>query len=124
MPFAYWCVLIAGVMPVFVVAMSKWGTALDNNNPRDWAGSLVGKRRRAYAAHQNCYEAFPFFAAAVLVAGQIGGNTALLNALAALFIAMRIAYVAAYISNRATLRSVAWSLGWFVTIAIFVTPVL
>jgi uncharacterized MAPEG superfamily protein len=119
MTIALWCVLVAGVLPVLAVGIAKWGTPLDNNHPRDWASGLSGYRRRAYAAHHNAYEAFPFFAAAVLAAAVMQAPQGPVNALAFVFIAARLAYLAAYITDRATLRSVLWVIGWAATLAIF-----
>lgn len=122
MTIAIWCVLALGVLPVLTVAVAKWGTALDNRHPRDWAGTLDGYRRRAYAAHQNGYEAFPFFAAAVLAAELQQAPRGTLDTLALVVVAARLAYVLAYVVDRSTLRSIVWSIGWFATIAIFLTP--
>lgn len=119
-----WCVLAVGVLPVLTVAVAKWGTKLDNNHPRDWAQSLHGYRRRAYAAHQNGYEAFPLFAVAVLVAEINGGPRGIIDTLAIIVLAARLAYIACYISDKATLRSLAWSIGWLGSIAIFLTPLM
>ena len=123
MSIALWCVLLAGIMPVITTGIAKWGAPFDNNHPRDWANSLVGYRRRAYSAHQNAYEAFPFFAAAVLAAGATGTAQGLVNLLALVFIAARVGYTAAYLADLATARSVLWAIGWFVTIAIFTSAV-
>jgi uncharacterized MAPEG superfamily protein len=122
MTIALWCVLLAGVLPVLTVALAKWGAKLDNNHPRDWAQSLEGYRRRAYAAHQNGYEAFPFFAAAVLAAQWAESPQSTVDMLALIVIAARLAYVGAYAADMATPRSIVWSIGWFGTIAIFTAP--
>jgi uncharacterized MAPEG superfamily protein len=122
MTVALWCVLIAAVLPVISAGIAKWGTALDNNHPRDWADGLTGYRRRAYAAHHNAFEAFPFFAAAVLTATVLQAPAATVNALALTFIAARIAYLAFYVSDNANLRSIVWIIAWAATIAIFTAP--
>lgn len=123
MPTAYWCVLFAGLLPVLTVGLAKAGGRLDNNNPRDWAGQLAGYRRRAHAAHLNHFEAFPLFAAAVIVAKSLGAPAGPVDALALTFVAARIAYTACYMLDWATLRSVVWLVGWMATIAIFASPV-
>ncbi|MCX7323256.1 MAG: MAPEG family protein [Hyphomicrobiales bacterium] len=119
MTMALWCVLVAGILPVVAAGIAKWGTVLDNNHPRDWANSLGGYRRRAYAAHHNAYEAFPFFAAAVIVANITDAPQGMVNILAIVFIAARIGYTAAYMADLSTPRSILWAVGWFATIAIF-----
>lgn len=121
MPFAYWCILVAALMPYFIVSYAKAGSG-DNNHPRDSADKLDGARRRAYAAHQNALEAFPFFAAAVIASAQLGGSISTINWLAAVFILARIAHPICYINDIATMRSVVWGIGMLATIAIFVLP--
>ncbi len=123
MTVALWCVLLAGMLPVFTTGIAKWGIKLDNNHPRDWAGSLHGYRRRAYAAHQNAYEAFPFFAASVIAAMLTNAPQSVVNTLAVLFIAARLGYTAAYLRDAATARSILWAIGWFATIAIFTATI-
>ena len=41
-----------------------------------------------------------------------------------LFVIVRIAYVFTYIGNRPTLRSILWSIGFAINIAIFFLPAL
>lgn len=126
MALAFWCVLAMGVMPVATVGLAKAGrVTLDsqgNHAPRDWAQSLDGVRRRAYAAHLNHFEAFPLFAAAVLVATTQGAPMATVNALALAVVAIRLAYTACYLADLAALRTLAWIAGWLLTLAIFVLP--
>ena len=122
MPLAFWCVLIAALMPYLLVAYAKAG-ARDNNRPRDAAESLQGAQRRAYAAHQNSFETFPFFAAAVITAQLLGAGGTTLNVLAGIYILIRVAYAYFYIADIATTRSLVWGAGLFVNIAIFVLPV-
>jgi len=121
MSIALWTVLLAAVMPVLTVVLAKRaGGAYDNTNPRIWAQNLEGFRRRAYAAHQNHFEFFPFFAVAVLL-GEWKGGAGFGNALALVIIAARLAYTAFYLTDRANLRSIAWTIAWVGTITLFVT---
>lgn len=61
MTIAYWCVLVAGLMAPFTVAIAKWGRRdFDNSEPRAWLDKQSGLRRRADFAHRNHFEAFPF----------------------------------------------------------------
>lgn len=121
MPFAYWCVLIAALLPLPFVAYAKSGSR-DNNTPRDSADKLEGAKRRAYAAHQNIYENFPFFAAAVIIAITQGANAATVSTLAAIYVVLRIAYGICYIKDAASLRSLCYMLSLFANIAIIVLP--
>ncbi|MDP5007508.1 MAG: MAPEG family protein [Glaciimonas sp.] len=121
MTIAYWCVLIAGLMPVFTVIFAKaGGRNMDNHEPRTWLEKQSGFRRRADYAHRNHFEAFPFFAAAVIIAQQLHVAQASINALAILFIVARLAYTAFYLIDKASLRSLAWFVGHLSIIALFV----
>ena len=121
MPIAYWCVLIAALMPLALVAYAK-SSSRDNNAPRDSAEQLAGPQRRAYAAHQNAYENFPFFAVAVIAALAFGAPTGTVNWLAVLYIAFRIVYAGLYVADIASARSFAYLGGFICNVAIFVLP--
>jgi len=56
LPAAYWCVLIAALLPFVWVGVAKWGTHYNNATPRD-LDLYQGHRRRAHDAHQNAFEA-------------------------------------------------------------------
>jgi uncharacterized MAPEG superfamily protein len=120
MPLAYWCVLIAALMPIALAAYAKSGSGGDNHNPRDT--TLTGAKRRAYAAHQNAFESFPFFAAAVLTAATMGASISTVNILAALFIVVRAVHAVLYINDAASARSLTYTVGLLLNIAIFVLP--
>lgn len=122
MPLAYWCVLVAAILPLIIVVFAKAGGDGDNHHPRDSAERLPPANRRAYAAHLNAYENFPFFAAAVIIAKTQDAPLTTLNILAALYIVLRIAHAALYIGDYATPRSVVFSVAWLINIAIFVLP--
>jgi uncharacterized MAPEG superfamily protein len=123
MPFAYWCILIAALLPLALVGYAK-SESRDNNTPRDGAEQLAGARRRAYAAHQNAYENFPFFAVAVIAALNFGAPSTVVSELALLYIAFRLAHAWLYIADKPSLRSAAYAGGLFTNIAIFVLPAL
>lgn len=119
MTIALWSVLIAGLMPFFAVGIAKWSGRYDNNNPRDWLATREGRARRAHAAHLNSFEAFPLFAAGVLIATWLKAPQTIVDTLALVFIAARVAYIWAYISDRATLRSLIWMVGLAATVGLF-----
>jgi uncharacterized MAPEG superfamily protein len=118
---AYWCVLAVAFMPFLCAGISKWGGASGYNNaqPRDWYQQLSGYRARAAAAQANCWEAFPFFAAAVIIAHQLQAPQAMLNGLALGFIVLRFIYVALYLSNKPSLRSAIWTAAIALNVWIF-----
>jgi uncharacterized MAPEG superfamily protein len=121
MTMALWCVLIAGLLPYAAVLVAKAGAKFDNNNPRDWLAKQEGYRRRANAAQANSFEAFPLFAAAVIVAHVLHGPQARVDMYAMVFIAARVAYLFFYVVDFAVLRSLAWLLGIGSAVTIFIT---
>ena len=67
---AYWCILIAALLPYLWVTVAKGaGARYDNRDPRDWQARQDNPRsHRANAAQLNAFEAFAPFAASVLMA--------------------------------------------------------
>jgi len=121
MTIALWCVLVAGILPYVAVLIAKSGReGFDNRDPRSWLAKQEGFRKRANAAQLNAFEAFPFFAAAVIIAHLLNGPQSLVNTLALVFIGARVLHLAFYLANQATLRSLAWFVGFGSIIAIFV----
>ncbi len=124
MSLANWCILAAAILPLMTTGLAKaLGGSYNNHDPRGTAMSYEGVARRAHAAHQNGFEAFPFFAVAVLLAEMKGGPSGTIDALALAFVLLRVGYVGAYVTDRAALRSVLWSLAFFTAVAIFLSPV-
>ena len=126
MTVAEWCVFASLMLYLLSIASVKWlgFGRFDNSKPRDAAFYEDPISARALGAHQNGIEAFPFFAAAVLLAEFRACPQNLINELAVLFVIVRIAYVFTYIGNRPTLRSILWSIGFAINIAIFFLPAL
>ncbi len=119
------CLVGAMFIAVLPIGIAK-GAALgqfDNANPRDPEFYKDPFRARARGAHQNGMEAFPFFAAAVIVAEMHGARQPTVDGLAVVFLVIRVAYIAAYLANKATLRSVIWGAGVAITLAILLAPV-
>lgn len=119
MTFAFWCVLVAALLPYATVALGKYDRTYDNRSPRDWEAKLEGRARRAVFAHQNHFEAFPAFAAAVIVAHLAGAPQLAIDVLAGTFVVLRVAYTAAYLGDRAALRSLLWLGGFCCVVALF-----
>ena len=119
MTVALWCVLVAGLLPYVATLIAKSG-GFDNRAPRDWLARQEGFRKRANAAQMNSFEAFPFFAAAAITAHMLNGPQSLVDTLALVFIAARIAYLAFYLANKPALRSLVWFVGLAMTVAIFI----
>ena len=126
MTVAEWCVFAVVALYLLTIVSVKWTGAgqYDNAQPRDPAFYQEAIRARALGAHQNGIEAFPFFAAAVLLAEFRSAPQNLINELAVLFLIVRIAYVLTYIGNRPRLRSILWNLGFAINVAIFFLPLI
>ena len=124
MTVAEWCIFGALMLYLLTIAAVKWigYRRFDNSKPRDPAFYADPLRSRALGAHQNGIEAFPFFAIAVLLAEFRAGPQRLIDELAILFLIVRIAYVLTYLGDRPTLRSILWSIGFAINLAIFFMP--
>ncbi len=109
MTVAFYCVLIAAFLPILFTGVAKFsGKGFNNNRVRDFQGSLTGMRQRAHWAHLNSFEAFPPFAAAVVIAHLAHGASQTVNQLAVAFIVLRLVYGVLYIIDQASLRSLVW----------------
>jgi uncharacterized MAPEG superfamily protein len=119
---AYWCVLVAALLPIVWAGAAKAGARGYNNaRPREFLGALSGWPARANFAQQNSYEAFPPFAAGVIIAHLCNAPQPTIDALAVTFIAARVAYGLCYIADRAGLRSLLWLVGFSCVVGLFVT---
>jgi uncharacterized MAPEG superfamily protein len=120
MTIAYWCVLVAALLPYAATGVAKvGGERFSNRYPRRWLEQQQGFRARANAAQANGFEAFPLFAAAVIVAHLSGAPQARIDVLAVLFVLARIAYVVCYVADWHWARSAVWLVGLLAAVAIF-----
>ncbi len=122
MTIAYWCVLAAGLLPFVAITFAKWDKSYLRGNvaPREWEARLQGMQARAHAAHLNGFEAFPLFAAGVIIASLCKAPQATIDGIAIAFVVTRLVYIACYLGNLATLRSVVWMVGMGLNVALFV----
>src|SRR5437899_12530684 len=113
MTVAEWCVFGTLMLYLLTIAPIKWigFRSFDNAKPRDPTFYADPLRARALGAHQNGIEAFPFFAVAVLLAEFRTGPQSRIDALAVLFLIVRIAHLFTYRGERPTLRSILRSMG-------------
>ena len=120
MTLAYWCVLAAALMPFLFTGIAKFsGGRYNNYSPREFLEKQEGFRKRAHWAQLNSFEAFPMFAAAVIIAHLTGAEQDYINTLAIAFIGIRIAYGVMYLANLAALRTLVWTAGLACVIALF-----
>ena len=123
------CVLVAWVLiwipRGFVIrAQGRLPGGFDNKHPRDQQTKLEGWGKRAHAAHQNTFEAFAPFAAAVFVTQLAHANAKWSAVLAVTFVASRTLYPLLYIANVDRARSLVWLVGAVATGALFALPLL
>jgi len=126
---AYWCVLIAVLLPYACTYLAKYPGfgkprskgGYDNVEPRAWLAKQQGFNARANAAEANTFEALPFFIGAVIIAHQLGAPQTRVDILAVLFVTLRIIYVALYVAGLSTARSAIWALALLANIAIFLS---
>ena len=113
MSIAYWCILVAALLPYAWAFIAKRGPRYDNSDPRGWLAKRDDPRaHRANAAHLNAFEAFAPFAAGVLMAHAAGVEARMVAWLALAFVAFRILHGIFYLTNVHVLRSLCW-LGGF-----------
>src|SRR3569833_2851265 len=120
------CIFASVMLYLLPIVPVKWGNAkqFDNARPRNPAFYQEGIRARAFGAHQNGIEAYPFFAAAVLLAEFRSAPQNLVNELSVLFVIVRAAYVLTYVGDRPSLRSILWTLGILLATDIFYLPMI
>lgn len=115
MTIPYLCILIAALLPYVWVTIAKAsGDKYNNRDPREWLARQDNARvRRANGAQLNGFEAFPAFAAAVLMAQFSGVNYPAITWLAIGFVIFRILHGVFYVGNKHQLRSLSWFAGLF-----------
>ena len=124
--FAYWCVLVAALLPIVCAGIAKWGAfgkprrdgGFDNENPRAWLARQTDWRARANAAQANSFESLPFFIGAVVIAHLLGAYQTRLDLLAFVYVVLRVVFILLYVANLANVRSLVWSLALVVNVAI------
>ena len=120
MTLAYWCVFIAALLPYLSTVIAKvGGRGYTNCAPRDFLEKQVGWRKRAHWSQLNGFEAFPAFAAAVIIAHLRFADQTLIDNLAVTFVSVRILYVIFYIADKAALRSLVWFIGFLCMVTLF-----
>ncbi len=123
---AYWCVLVAAMLPIVCAGIAKWGMfaqprrdgGYDNHLPRAWLANQKDWRARANAAQANSFEALPFFMGAVIIAHQHVALQIRLDVLAFGFVVLRMIYILMYVADLASARSLVWALALVLNIAI------
>ncbi len=126
MTIAKWCVLAACMLPILTVGAAKAASLrgdgpagrYNNQQPREWVSRLTGWQQRANAAQINGFEALPLFIAAVLLAQMAQADQGQIDRLALAFVGLRVVYGVFYLMNLGTLRTLVWTAGLLVCIAL------
>ena len=125
MAIAYSCLLIAAIMPLVFAGYAKFSSkGYDNSSPREFLENLQGRAKRAHYAQLNSFEAFPPFAAGVIIAHLAGVTQSHITILAVSFMIFRILYGICYILDNPSLRSFVWFGGFFCVVALFISAIL
>ncbi|WP_458070271.1 MAPEG family protein [Rhodanobacter sp. BL-MT-08] len=123
MTIGLWCVLVGLLMPFLWTGVAKSMGRYDlraNQHPRDFLATLKGPASRANAAQLNSFEAFPAFAAAVVVAQYAHASQHTIDVLSIAWVALRLIYGVLYIANLAALRSLVWFAAMGCVVGLFI----
>jgi len=123
---AYWCVLIAAILPIVCAGIAKYGKfaqparagGFDNAHPRDWLARQGGWRARANAAQANSFEGLPFFIGAVIIAHLLNAPQVRVDLLAFVYIVLRAVYIMMYVADLPKARSLFWALAFAANVGI------
>ncbi|GIZ13060.1 MAPEG family protein [Pseudomonas sp. NCCP-436] len=130
MSLPFWCVFISALLiylakAPLAKAMAEEGEGrYDNRHPRAQQARLTGFGARALAAHLNTIEAFPLFAAGVLMAHVTQTTGVLVDALALLFVICRVLYLLCYWFDLHWQRSLVWGVGLLCSLGLMLSPAL
>jgi len=125
MTIPFWCVFVAGLLPYVWVTIAagerrKQFGKVDNKLPRLQEAQLTGRGARAMGAHNNAFETFPMFAAAVVIAHIAGADAGWSTIVALTFVAARVLHGVLYLSDIDTARSLCFGVGQLCSLALFV----
>jgi len=111
-------------MPLIFAGYAKFASkGYDNSSPREFLEKLQGKAKRAHFAQLNSFEAFPAFAAGIIIAHLAGVAQSHIAILAVIFIIFRIFYGICYILDKPSLRSTVWFGGFFCVLTLFISAI-
>lgn len=125
-----WCLFFSALLiflakvPVAKAMAAEGSGRYDNHHPRAQQARLTGFGARALAAHQNSFEAFPLFAAGVLVAHVTQSQGVLVDVAAVLFVVARMLYLLLYWADLAWQRSLVWVVGLACSLLLMLSPAL
>ena len=124
-----WMMVAACFVPyvpylAMIVAKRMSPGGYDPHDPRGQNAKLEGYGKRAFAVHQNAFEAVPSFLFAAGLVVHLGAEGTAATALAALWHACRLAYLGLYLADQPTARSSAWTVAVLATLGLMAVAVL
>lgn len=108
------CVFLASLLPLLWIAFAKVNAGFKgkhNYDPRKFMEQAEGRAHRALCAEKNALEAFPMFAAAVIIASICQVNELSIALISILYIIVRVFHGVCYIANCPKERSLVWFVG-------------
>ena len=114
--------LLVLVIIAFIPTLLAWGGGylrnkelghFDNNNPRQQAAELTGTGARVVAAQSNAWEALALYSASIFAVFAMGVDWSDITLASLVFLAARLMHSVFYICNKATSRSLSYSVGFF-----------
>ncbi|TGM36722.1 MAPEG family protein [Leptospira biflexa] len=104
------------------IAMAREGKGYDNHHPRMQQSKLTGWGARAYAAHQNGFEAFAMFACGVLLNLLLEVDLYFAEILTLSFVTLRFLYIYLYIADSSYARSTIWVIAFLCNLGLYILP--
>jgi uncharacterized MAPEG superfamily protein len=123
MTIAYICVFIMILFPYLFTVLAKTGPGFSNHTPREYLEKTSGWRKRAHWVQLNTFEVFPAFAVSVIVAHLLKTNQTMIDNLAITFVVARILYAVCYLTDKASLRTLFWSIGFGCVLGLWVVNI-
>lgn len=110
---AYWCILVAVLLPyVWTTIAKSAGDRYNNKDPRGWTARQENPRTRyANGAQLNSFESNPVFIGSVLMAQFAGISESTIALCAVIYVIARVLHGAFYIMAQHALRSLVWFVG-------------
>ncbi|WP_346838755.1 MAPEG family protein [Microbulbifer sp. SAOS-129_SWC] len=126
MAIAFWCLLLAVLMPPVLGAIAKaTGQGRYNNlAPREYLEKQRGLSQRADWAQRNSFEALPAFLAGVFAAIAAGVPELWLSGLSVAFVLARLFYSVCYLRDWGSARSLFWFAGFFSCLGLLIMAAL
>ena len=116
------CLFIATLLPILAKGPVAWAMyrqfgRYDNRHPREQQAALEGLGARAKAAHYNSFEALMMFTPGALALVALDAATQSAKYMAIGFVVCRVAYLILYWTNKDSLRSTFWTIGFGLSLA-------